>query len=101
MTTRGPSECNACSSSSADAGSTKPPITCPPSNPISTRTRSLSANRHHLREDAVDGLGMHEGDLEPEHPAAWLCVDQLDALLRQLGERCRNVGHLVRDVVHA
>src|SRR3954451_8024223 len=101
MTTRGPSEWSACSSSSALAGSTKPPITWPPSNPTSTRTRSASANGHHLREDSVDGLGMHEGHLQPEHAAPRLRVDQLHAFLRKRRERGRHVVDLVRDVVHA
>src|SRR3954454_6267045 len=101
MTTRGPSEWSACSSSSALAGSTKPPITWPPSNPTSTRTRSASANGHHLREDSVNGFGMHDRHLHPEHAAPRLRVDQLHAFLRERRERGRHVVDLVGDVVHA
>src|SRR3954471_14511314 len=97
--TRGPSEWSACSSWSALSGSTKPPITCPPSNPISTRTRSASANGHHLREDAVNGLGVHEGHLQPEHAAPRLRVDQLHAFLPERRERGRHAVDLVGDVV--
>src|SRR4051794_32225692 len=100
-TTRGPSSCSARSSSSAEDGSTKPPITCPPSNPTSTRTRSFSANRNHLRENAVNRLGVHECDLQPEHAPPRLRVDQLDTLFRELGECRRDIVHLVGDVVHA
>lgn len=43
---------------------------------------------------------MHERDLEAEHAVAGALVDQLDPLLRQLGERGLDVGHLVGDVMH-
>ena len=43
---------------------------------------------------------MHERDLEPEHAVARPLVDQLDTLLRELGERSLHVGDLVGDVVH-
>src|SRR5260370_42479667 len=98
--TRGPSSCSARCSSSAAAASTKPPITCPPSKPISTRTRSSSATRYHLRENAMDGFRVHEGDLEAEQALARRGVDQLSALLGELGEGRRNIVHLVGDVVH-
>ena len=44
---------------------------------------------------------MNEGDLEPEQPTAGLVVDQLGPLLGEIGERCANVVHLVREVVHS
>lgn len=44
---------------------------------------------------------MNEGDLEPEQPEARLVVDQLGALLGEIGERCAKVVHLVGEVVHA
>src|SRR3954447_13778574 len=100
-TTRGPSSCSARSSWSGPDGSTNPPITCPPSNPISTRTRPSSATRHHLRENTMDRLRMHERDLQPEHPAARATVDQFDALPGEMRERSLHVLDLVRDVMHA
>src|SRR5690349_22706542 len=72
----------------------------PPSKPISIRTRS-SAMRHHLREDAVHGVGMDERDLQAEHALPRLLVDQLRPLLHQPGERGADVADLVGDVVHA
>src|SRR6476646_2250324 len=79
----------------------KPPTTCPPSNPISTRTRSSSATRHHLRENAVNRIRVHESDLEAEEPLARCSVDQLGALLGELGQRRRNVVHLVREMMQS
>ena len=43
---------------------------------------------------------MHERDLETEHAVARMLVDQLDALPREVRERCLDVGDLVSDVVH-
>ena len=43
---------------------------------------------------------MHERDLEPEHAATRLRVDQLHTFLGERLERSRHVGDLVRDVVH-
>src|SRR5581483_8812585 len=98
--TRGPSSCSARSSGSADRESTNPPITWPPSKPISTRTRSPLLIRHHLRENTVDRVGMHERDLETEHAAPRLGVDQLGARVGELREGGTDVLDLVRDVVH-
>lgn len=49
----------------------------------------------------MDGFRMDEGDLEPEHSLSRLGVDQLGAGVREPCERGVDVGHLVRDVVHA
>src|SRR5438093_368824 len=100
-TTRGTSSCRARSSWSADAPSTKPPITWPPSKPTSIRTRSPSATRHHLRENSVDRFRMDESNLEPEDALPRLGVDQLDALSDEIRERCAEIGALVGDVMHA
>src|SRR6185312_10505659 len=72
----------------------------PPSKAISMRTRS-SAATDDLREHAVDGVRMGEGDLEAEEPAPGRLVDQLRALGAQFLERCADVVDLVGDVVHA
>src|SRR4029077_18400592 len=93
--------CNARSSWSAVSGDAKLPITCPPRNPTSTRTRVTLATRHHLRENAVDGIRMHEGDLQTEHSPPRLRVDQLGAVADEVAEGDADVLHLVRDVVHA
>src|SRR5205814_8695619 len=79
----------------------KLPITCPPRNPTSTRTRVTLATRHHLRENAVDGIRMHEGDLQTEHAPPRLRVDQLGTVADEVAEGDADVLHLVRDVVHA
>jgi hypothetical protein len=44
---------------------------------------------------------MHERHLEPEHPAPWTGVDQLDALRSEPLERSSHVADLVGDVMHA
>src|ERR1022692_538259 len=49
----------------------------------------------------MDGFRMDEGDLEPEHSLSRLGVDQLGAGVREPCKRGVDVGHLVRDVVHA
>ena len=54
---------------------------CPPSKASSMRMDS-SGRGHHLGQDAVDGVGMDEGDLEPEEAAARALVDQLRARRR-------------------
>ena len=59
-------ERSACYVRSAESLSTKAPMICPPSNPTSIRTRPFSANCHHLRQDAVHGVGMNESNLEAE-----------------------------------
>ena len=48
----------------------------------------------------MDGVRVEERDLEAEHAVARLFVDQLGALLGQLGERRADVGDLVGDVMH-
>src|SRR6185312_2268330 len=73
---------------------------CPPSKASSMRMDS-SGRGHHLREDAVDGVGMDERDLEAEQPRTRGLVDQLGAGLRETGERGTDVVDLVRDVVYA
>src|ERR687898_1858209 len=73
----------------------------PPANASSMRTESgSSANGHHLCEDAVDGVGMDEGDLEAEEPLPRLLVDQVGACGGQAVELGANVADLVGDVVH-
>ena len=46
-----------------------------------------SARAHHLREDAVDGVGMDERDLEAEEPRTRDLVDQLRAGSSEAYER--------------
>src|SRR5256886_17489785 len=55
---------------------------------------------HQFGEDAVNGVGMHERDLEPEEALPRLVVDQLDTLFGELVDRGANVGHLVSNMVH-
>src|SRR5438552_4909718 len=77
------------------------PMIWPPSKATSMRTRPASSGtRHDLGEHAVDGVRVEERDLKAEHAAARLVVDQLGALLGQLGERRVDVRDLVGDVVH-
>src|SRR2546423_94621 len=71
----------------------------PPSNAISSRT--CSAMRDELREDAVDGVGMDEGDLETIEALARLVVDQLGPLVGKAGQGRAEVVDLVGHVVHA
>ncbi|HEY2073739.1 MAG TPA: hypothetical protein VGG88_09210, partial [Gaiellaceae bacterium] len=49
----------------------------------------------------MDGIRMHEGDLQTEHPPSRLGVDQLGAVPGELAEDDPDVLDLVRDVVHA
>src|ERR1043166_6368662 len=70
----------------------------PPSKPISIRT--CSAMGHHLREDAVDGIGVNERDLQAEEPRVRLRVDELGAIALQRLERRPDVRNLEGDVVH-
>lgn len=49
----------------------------------------------------MDGVGMDERDLETEHAAARLLVDQLCAGAGEVGKRRPDVRNLVRDVMHA
>src|SRR2546423_3185062 len=71
----------------------------PPSNAISSRT--CSAMRDELREDAVDGVRMDEGDLEAVEALPRLLVDQLGPLVGKAGEGRAEVVDLVGHVVHA
>ena len=87
------------SSVSALVGVTSALRICPPSRPISIRTKS-SATRNHLRENAVDGIGMDERDLEPEEPRGASPVDQVRALGVEPFERRVKVFGLERDVMH-
>src|SRR5512134_24308 len=59
---------------------------CPPSRATSMRTNAFSATGHHLREDAVNGVGMHERHLEPVQAAPWTLVDQSSACHRELAK---------------
>src|SRR5687768_5517160 len=72
---------------------------CPPAKPISTRTKS-SATGNHLRENAVDRIGMDERELDAEQPDA-RPVDDLRAGRLQLVERGAEIVRLERDVMHA
>src|SRR4051812_49879787 len=65
------------------------------------RTRSSSVTADQLREHAVDGIGVDEGDLEPEEPLPRLGVDQLGALRCELAERGAEISDLEGHVVHA
>jgi hypothetical protein len=53
-----------------------------------------------LREDAVDGLGVHEGDLRAEETAARGGIDQPRPLALEAHELGRQILDLVRKVVH-
>ena len=59
----------------APADETRAPMIWPPSKATSIRTRSVSDNCNHLREYAVDGIRMDEGNLE-----AYARLDQLSDL---------------------
>src|SRR6187551_1081969 len=94
-----PDDLRAPSSASALAGVTSALRICPPSSPISIRTKS-SATRNHLRENAVDGIGMDERELEPEEAAARSPVDQLRPRSVEPLERRVEILGLDGDVVH-
>ena len=79
---------------------------CPPSRPISIRTKS-SATRNHLRENAVDGLGMDERDLETEEtpprlrsiscaPVGLELVERRAKVVRSRGRRGASRAHAAR-----
>src|SRR6476646_3854756 len=87
------------STASAVSGDTIAAMICPPSKASSMRIES-SGRAHHLGQDAVDGVGMDERDLEPEEPAPRNLVDQLGAGAREAGEGRPHVVDLVRHVVH-
>ena len=91
---------SAVSRASALSGVTSALRIWPPSSPISIRTKLSSATRNHLRENAVDGIGMDERDLEAEETDAWHLVDELSAGVRELVERRPQVVGRERDVVH-
>src|SRR2546427_6953625 len=93
-------EPSACSSASALAEETRAVMICPPSKATSIRTRSPSATTDHLGEDAVDGVRMEEGDLEPEEPRPRRVVDQVGAGPSQILERRVEIGDLVGHVMH-
>src|SRR5262245_29220677 len=88
------------SSASALAGVTSALRICPPSRPISMRTNS-SATRNHLRENAVDGIGMDERELDPEEPRPRSPVDQVRAFGVEPVEGREEVVGLEGDVVHS
>src|SRR5437764_2847821 len=50
------------------------------------RSSDLATRADHLRQDAVDGVRMDEGDLETEHAVPRRLVDQLGARLRKMRE---------------
>src|SRR4029079_6643809 len=93
-----PDDLRAPSSASALAGVTSPLRICPPSSPISIRTKS-SATRNHLRENTVDGIRMDEHELDPEQPDA-RPVDELRACGLEPIERRDEIVGFDRDVVH-
>src|SRR5688500_5191148 len=74
------------------------PTIWPPSKASSSLT--LSGMSHHLREDAVDRVGMDEGDLVPTQAGPRLRVDHVSALLGELDDGSPDVVHLEGDVVH-
>src|SRR5215211_2256608 len=88
------------STASAAAGLTIAAMICPPSKASSMRIES-SARADHLREDAVDGIGMEKSDLEPEQPAPRGLVDELHARPRETCDLVGDVVDLVCDVMHA
>lgn len=93
--------CRDCSSASALFGVTRVLRIWPPSSPISIRTKSFAlVSGNHLREDAVDSVGMDECDFEPEEAGAWDLVDQLRSLCLQVSKRLPHVGGLEGDVMH-
>src|SRR5262245_22541885 len=87
------------STASAAADDTSAAMICPPSKASSMRIES-SARRDHLREDAVDGIRVHERDFEAEQSAARPLVDQLDACPFEAPELRGDILDLVGDVVH-
>src|SRR5262245_12848566 len=93
-------ERSAPSSASALEGVTSALRICPPSRPISMRTNS-SATRNHLRENAVDGIGMDERELDPEEPHPRSRVDQVRTFGVESVERREEIVGLEGDVMHA
>lgn len=49
----------------------------------------------------MDGIGVDEGDLEPEEARARPLVDQVGAGARKLGHRRVQIAHLVGHMVHS
>jgi hypothetical protein len=76
-----PVEPSAASSSSAERASTKLATICPPAKPSSMRTRSSATGANYLGKNTVDGVRVHEGNLEAEYAAARRFVDQLGAYI--------------------
>src|SRR5919109_3676512 len=89
------------SSDSALSGVTSVDRICPPSSPISMRTKPLSATGYHLRKDAVHCVWMDESDLEPEQSCARRRIDDVRAGSRQPLQLGTDIADLVGDVVHA
>src|SRR4029450_10774487 len=71
-----------------------------PSKPSSILMSCSLLLTDELREYAVGGIRVHEGDLEAEEARARLGVDQLGSVPRELAKRAGKVGDLVGDVVH-
>src|SRR4051812_1391970 len=90
---------SAFSSESASSTLTSADTPCPPSKPTSMRIRS--AISHQFREDAVDGVGVHERYLETEEPRVRLGIDQVHAGRAEPRELGPHVVDPVRDVMHA
>jgi hypothetical protein len=55
---------------------------------------------HHLREHAVDRVGMDEGDLVPAQAGPRLRVDYVGTLLDELPDSRPDVVHLEGEVMH-
>ena len=74
----------------------------PPAKATSMRTESgESGNGYDLRENAVDGVGVDKSDLQAEQAATGSDVDQLRTGRGEIVECCRDVVHLVGDVMDA
>src|SRR5690349_14780753 len=80
-------------------------ITCPPSKPISTLLSALAMGSvllcrlDDLGEHPVGRAGVQEGDAAVADAGPRRPVDQLDALLVELGERGLDVADRVGDVM--
>src|SRR5437763_16636417 len=87
---------------SAPSPDTSAPTVCPPSNAISIRTRPLfSAIAHnHLRQDAVQGIGVDERDRPAVEPGMRSRFDHGSALGVDPFEGTGKVVDLEGDVVH-
>src|SRR5204863_5467927 len=77
-------------------------IVGPHAKATSTRTESgFSGNGYDLREDAVHGVGVDKGNLQPEETGPRRGIDQLDAGGHEAGQGDARILDLVSDVVHA